>query len=170
MRQFRTLVLVLAAVALATVAVAGPGVEQPQRPRTSADVVKASVRPAELTAAAGGEVVFTVHLEIADTWHLYGHQYAEDPESFYIGVDLMPGEGANLAGWQATFPVGEKGDFDGEMVVMLHHEAAIEVTAKLPADATGTVELPLVLTVQACDSKVCLQPDDVPVLVKVAVQ
>ena len=39
-------------------------------------------------AKAGGEVSFQVDLAIAETWHLYDHSYAEDPESFFIGVDL----------------------------------------------------------------------------------
>ena len=130
---------------------------------TSIDVVIDDVEVLNGLAARG-------ELDIADTWHLYDHAYAEDPESFFIGVDLMPGEGANLAGFQAKFPKGEEGEFMGEKVVMLHHHADIEVTIKLPADASGTVELPFVLSAQACDDKICLQPSDVAVVANITVE
>jgi len=161
-----TLLLILVAGA----ALAGPTDDQAQRPRVSADVVATTVKPAQPSGAAGGEVTFEVWLDIAPSWHLYDHAYTQDPESFYIGVDLMPGEGADLAGYQAKFPVGKEGEFMGEKVVMLHGKAAITVTVKLPEQAQGKVALPLVLTVQACDDKICLQPSDITVDVAIAVQ
>jgi len=171
MRQIRTLTVMIILLSLASLALAGPAGElEAKRPTASKDVVATTITPAKLTATAGGEVTFTVKLDIADTWHLYDHAYAEDPESFFIGVDFMPGEEANLAGFQAKFPKGEEGEFMGEKVVMLHHHADIEVTIKLPADASGTVELPFVLSAQACDDKICLQPSDVPVPVTVVVE
>jgi hypothetical protein len=171
MRQFRTVIMIIAILAVAGLAAAGPGADKPVRPRSTADVVTAKVVYApDLAATAGGEVTFKVHLDIADTWHLYDHQYATDPESFFIGVDLMPGEGADLAGFKAVFPAGHEGEFMGEKVVMLHHEAEIEVTVKLPAGAAGTVEIPFVVTAQACDDKICLQPSDVPVTATITVE
>jgi hypothetical protein len=171
MRRFRVLMIAIVLLTIAGLALAGPGeTKQVAQPRSTADVVEAKIVPAELTAEAGGEVSFQVDLAIAETWHLYDHSYAEDPESFFIGVDLAPGEGANLAGFQATFPEGEEGEFMGEKVVMLHHHAAIDVTVKLPADASGEVALPLVVTAQACDDKICLQPSDVPVVARITVE
>lgn len=170
MNQLRIALTVVALLALAAAAVAGPATGAAKRPSTSADVVDVKVVPAGLMAKPGAEVAFTVHMDIADTWHLYDHQYAEDPESFFIGVDLMPGEGANLAGFAADFPVGEPGTFMGDKVVMLHHQAAIMVKVTLPEDAFGTVDVPLVLTAQACDDKLCLQPSDIPVTVSIEVQ
>jgi hypothetical protein len=169
MRQLRTILIIIAILAVSSLALAGPASEQAARPRATEDVVQAKVL-GKPTGKAGGDVTFQVHLAIADTWHLYDHQYTLDPESFYIGVDLVPGEGANLAGFSAVFPAGEEGEFLGEKVVMLHHEAVIEVTAKLPADASGTVSLPLVLTAQACDDKLCLRPSDVPVMASITVE
>jgi len=163
--------IVLALVSLAAVAVAGPAAtEKAAQPRSTADVVSAKVLPAKITAKAGAEVTFKVDLAIADTWHLYDHSYAEDPESFFIGVDLMPGEEANLAGFQAKFPVGEEGVFMEEKVVMLHHHATIDVTIPLPADASGTMAVPLVVSAQACDDSICLQPSDVAVTANIVVE
>jgi hypothetical protein len=169
-RALRMTAVALLVIVFAVAALAGPTDGPPPRPRVSADVVAAAVTPTKLAAAAGGEVTFAVQIEIAPTWHLYDHSYVHDPESFYIGVDLMPGEGADLAGYQATFPVGKQGEFMGEPVVMLYGKAAIEVTARLPASAAGEVTIPLVLTVQACDDKICLQPSDIPLTATVAVQ
>ena len=109
-------------------------------------------------------------LPVGGAWHLYDHQYAVDPESYYIGVNLMPAEDANLAGFGAIFPAGEEGEFLGEKVVMLHHEATIEVTVTLPADASGSARIPFVLTAQACDDKICLQPSEIAVVANVTVE
>jgi hypothetical protein len=171
MNQLRIALTVVVLLTFAAAAVAaGPATGAAKRPSTSADVVEVKVVPAGLMAKPGAEVAFTVHLDIADTWHLYDHQYAEDPESFFIGVDLVPGPGANLAGFSADFPVGEQGTFMGDKVVMLHHQAAILVKVKLPEDAFGTVDVPLVLTAQACDDKLCLQPSDITVTASIEVQ
>ena len=105
MRQFRTLMVLICLLSLTAVALAGPDTgNAAAQPRATEDVVTAKVLPAAITAKAGAEVSFTVDLHIADTWHLYDHSYVDDPESFFIGVDLMPGEGASLAGFEARFP------------------------------------------------------------------
>lgn len=138
------------------------------RARVSADVVKAAVKPASVKVA-DGEVQFEVVIDIAEPWHLYDHSYAHDPESFYIGVDLQPGEEADLAAFNTRFPLGKPGEFMGETVVMLYGVVTVGVTAKLPAGTTGEVTLPLVLTAQACDDKICLQPSDIPVVAKIRI-
>ncbi len=154
-------------------AAGGPGATPggpAQPPRVSADVVSAAAVPASLTAAAGGEVAFKVRLEIADTWHLYDHSYVHDPDSFYIGIDLMPGEEADLAAYEATYPPGKPGEFMGEKVSLLYERVEIAVSARLPESASGQVAIPLVLTVQACDSKICLQPSEMPLAVQVRIE
>ncbi len=170
MRQFRSLMIIVALVALAATAVAGSGEEKAARPRTSADVVKAKILPGKLVGKAGEAVEFEVHLDITETWHLYDHQYALDPESYFIGVDFMPAEDANLAGFAAVFPAGEEGTFMGDKVVMLHHEATIQVSVTLPADASGSARIPFVLSVQACDDKICLQPSEIAVVANITVE
>jgi plastocyanin len=160
-------VVVVTATSASAADPAAPGAKPP---RVSADVVTTSVSPAKITAAAGGEVTFTVRVDIAPTWHLYDHSYAHDAEAFYIGIDLVPGEGADLAAYQAAFPPGKQGEFMGEKVSMLYDRVDIKVTAKLPDQAAGKVDLPLVLTAQACDSKICLQPSDILVAVTLHVE
>ena len=170
MRQFQTLMIVIALLTLAGLALAGPETGAAERPRSTADVVKATVLPGQISGTAGEEVTLKVHLEIADTWLLYDHQYAVDPESSFIGVDLMPAEDAVLAGFGVVFPAGDEGEFMGEKVVMLHHTADIEVTVTLPDSDSGEVRIPFILTAQACDDKICLQPSDIVVVANVTVE
>ncbi len=134
MRRFRTLMILLVLLSVSSLSVAGDATtgKTAAQPRSTADVITAKVLPAKLTAKAGAQVSFKVDLAIADTWHLYDHRYTEDDESFFIGVDLMPGEDANLAGFQTSFPEGEKGEFIGETVFMLHHHAVIDVSITCP--------------------------------------
>ncbi len=170
MRQFQTLMIAIALVSLTGLAVAGPEAGVAERPRSTADVVKATVLPAKISGKAGEDVTLKVHLQIADTWHLYDHQYVLDPESYFIGVDLMPAEDADLAGFGVVFPAGSEGEFMGEKVVMLHHTADIEVTVTLSDSASGEVRIPFILTAQACDDKICLQPSNIAVVANVTVE
>lgn len=169
-----TLLLTLLPTLLLT---AGPaaahGPDEPEasgQPRVSSDVVRVAAVPPRLETKARGEVRFVVRLDIADRWHLYDHGYAEDPESFYIGIDLMPAEGADLADYQVAYPPGKPGEFMGEKVSLLYGRVEITVALRLPDSAAGEVEVPLVLIAQACDDKLCLQPSEIPLTVKVAVQ
>ncbi len=109
-------------------------------------------------------------MEIAKHWHLYSHSYAEDPESLYIGIDLIADEGCPLTDLKVVYPAAVKGKFLGEEVMMHEGTLALKVTATVPAGAKGELVAPLSLTAQACDAKVCLRPADLPVVVKVTVQ
>ena len=170
MRQSQTLMIAIALVSLIGLAVAGPETGAVERPRSTADVVKATVLPGQISGTAGEDVALKVHLQIADTWHLYDHQYTLDPESYFIGVDLKPAEDADLAGFGVVFPAGDESEFMGDKVVLLHHTTDIEVTVKLPDSASGTVRIPLILTAQACDDKICLQPSEIPVVINVTIE
>lgn len=171
----RNPILIAAAAALLTMAAAQAAPPTPVReaaspPRESADVVSVSVKPAGLKATPGGELTFAISIDIAKTWHLYDNSYVHDPEAFYIGIDLEPAETADLASFAATFPAGTPGEFVGEKVSLLKDCTEIAVTVKLPDDAAGRITIPLVLTAQACDDKICLQPSQIPLTVRVTVE
>jgi hypothetical protein len=170
MRRFRTLLVLIALLALTTAACAGDAKAPAGPPKTSADVVKVVAVPATLTAKAGAAIVFEVKVEIAKSWHLYSHSYAEDPESMYIGIALAEGEGSPVTDLKVVYPAAVKGSFMGEEVMMHSGAMVLKVTAAVPAGAKGELSVPLSLTAQACDEKVCLRPADVPVTVKVTVQ
>jgi hypothetical protein len=170
MRRIRTLCVLIVLLALATAACAGDAkAPAAAAPKTSADVVKV-VSPAAITAKAGAQIAFEVKVEITTHWHLYSHSYTEDPESLYIGIDLVAEEGCPLTDLKVVYPEPVKGDFLGEEVLMHEGTLALKVTAKVPAGAKGELSAPLSLATQACNDKICLRPANVPVTVKVTVQ
>jgi hypothetical protein len=170
MRRFRTSLVLIVLLSLVAVACAGDAKAPAGPPKTSADVVKVVAVPAILTAKAGAPIAFEVKVEIAKHWHLYSHTYAEDPESMFIGIDLAAGEGCPLIDLKVVYPAAVKGSFMGDEVMMHAGALTLNVTATVPASAKGELSLPLSLTAQACDDKVCLRPADVPVTVKITVQ
>ena len=134
--------------------------------RASADVVKVSAAPASVSAAAGERVAFAINLDIAKKWHIYAHG-----DSNFIGVDLVPGEGFPLEGFKAEYPHGHEGEFFGDKVVMVEGKEAIKASATVPSGlAKGEHVLNFSVTAQACDSKSCLAPADIPVSVKLTVK
>lgn len=170
MRRFRTLTIMVVLLAAAA-AVAGPADnEAPKRPRGTADVVAVKARPASVEVAAGGTATFEVEMSIAKTWHLYAHKYSQDPESFYIGIQLLPVEGSPFPAVKVVYPEAEEGTFMGDKVAMHEGTDVLKVSVAVPADAKkGEHELTLNLTAQACDDKICLAPTDLPVTVKLKV-
>jgi len=171
MRRFRCLMLMIVLLSFAGLACAGPGEdgEAPKRPRGTADVVQARAVPPIVNAAPGTAAVFEVVVDIAKTWHLYSHEYNEDPESFFIGVDLKLPEDSPFDHVEVVYPEAEEGTFMGEKVMMLHGTLTLQVTVDVPdvlTEAQDTIEL--LLTAQACDDKICLAPADIPVSVELA--
>jgi hypothetical protein len=135
--------------------------------RASADVVKASAAPGAVSAAAGERVDFNINLDILKKWHIYAHG-----DSNFIGVDLMPGEGGiALDSFKVEYPHGHEGEFFGEKVVMIEGKEAIKASGLVPAGLPkGEHMMTFAVTVQACDDKTCLAPDDLPVSVKLTVK
>ncbi len=168
MRLIPILIVLLAASGVACAGGDEPAAA-PAKPRSTADVVKAVAVPPKLEAKAGATVTFDVKVTIAEHWHLYAHGYAEDPESYYIGIDLTPTEESPVKDVTVVYPDPVKGDFMGDAVMMHEGVQTLKVTAKIPANATGEVTLDLSLAAQACNNKVCLRPSDVPVPVVVKI-
>ena len=133
-------------------------------PRGSADVVEATAAQAVVTAAPGERAAFAVTVTIAPRWHLYAHG-----DTTFIGVDLVPTETFPLQDFRAEYPEGEPGEFFGEKVHMLAGENVITASGVVPAGMTGEQPLELLLTVQACDDRMCLAPAQLPVNLTVKV-
>ncbi|MCK9994997.1 MAG: hypothetical protein KAH56_01820 [Candidatus Krumholzibacteria bacterium] len=132
----------------------------------SADVVKVSASPADVSSPAGERVSFEIKLDIQERWHLYAHG-----DTNFIGVDLVPAEEFPLEDFQAEYPSGHEKEFFGDMVFMIEGKEVIKASALVPASvAKGEHELNLQVTVQACDDKVCLAPAFLPVVVKLTVE
>jgi hypothetical protein len=135
-------------------------------PKASADVVKVTLRQKMLTAAAGQRITFQVALDIAPHWHLYAHG-----DTNFIGIDLDPDESFPLEEYEATYPAGQPGEFFGETVMTVVGKQVINAEAMVPPKlAKGVHKVRLALTVQACDDKMCLAPDLVPVELELTVK
>lgn len=135
-------------------------------PKASADVVKVTPRQKMLVAAPGQKVTFQVALDIAPHWHLYAHG-----DTTFIGVDLDPGEPFPLEDFEATYPAGQPGEFFGETVMTVVGKQVISAEAVVPEKlAKGVHRVRLDLTVQACDDKMCLAPDLLPVTMELTVK
>jgi hypothetical protein len=135
-------------------------------PKASADVVKVTPRQKVLTAAPGQRITFQVALDIAPHWHLYAHG-----DTTFIGIDLAPGEPFPLEEYEATYPVGQPGEFFGETVMTVVGKQVISAEAVVPEKlAKGVHRVRLDLTVQACDDKMCLAPDLLPVVMELTVK
>jgi hypothetical protein len=141
---------------------AGPPPDAPDNEATnSASVVKAGLRPAAVSAAAGGVVAFDVVLTIADGWHLYAHG-----DTTFYGIDLKGLDKGPLAGAAIGYPAGKRADFFGTPVDLLTGRQSVHVRATLTAGASGKLEVPLGLEVQACDDQRCLAPATIPLKLK----
>ena len=128
-------------------------------PKGSADVVKVTPRQRLLTAAPGQRITFQVALDIAPHWHLYAHG-----DTNFIGIDLDPDDPFPLEDYEATYPAGQPGEFFGETVMTVVGKQVISGEAVVPEKlAKGLHKVRLALTVQACDDKMCLAPELVPV-------
>ena len=151
-------------IALAVVVVFAAGTAAAMK--GSADVVDVEPVSSAVKAAAGQRAQLDVKIDIARSWHLYAHG-----DTMAIGVDLVPDKGFPLADFRAEYPEGHMGEFFGEKVMMLEGKNGIEATALVPAGlAPGEHELGLLLTVQACDDKICLAPAKVPVKMTLTIE
>ena len=147
---------------------AGDDAAGDKRPADSAGVVRASLRPALLTAKPGETVEFEVSFQVQKGWHLYAHG-----DTAYYGIELTGFEGSALAGASIDYPPGKAGEFFGEPVQLLTGRQRIRVKAPVAATAAGGAHfLPLALELQACDDQACLAPAKValPLRLEVAGQ
>lgn len=135
-------------------------------PKASADVVKVTPRQKLLTAARGQRITFQVAVDVAPHWHLYAHG-----DTNFIGIDLDPEESFPLEEYEATYPAGTPGEFFGETVMTISGRQVISAEAMVPEKLPkGVHKVRLALTVQACDDKMCLAPDLVPVEMELTVK
>jgi hypothetical protein len=127
--------------------------------------VKTGLQPPQVATAPGEAVAFDVVLTIADGWHLYAHG-----DTTFYGIDLKGLDKGPLAGAAIDFPRGKRADFFGTPVELLTGRQLIHVKAKLAAGASGKLDVPLGLEVQACDDQRCLAPATIPLKLKLDVK
>ena len=143
--------IVAIAVALCLSAATGGQFRPP--PKASLDAVT------DLTSyAPGTSVRIAAVIAVDDGWHIQSNT----PSFEYLIPTVLALELPE--GWsqpEVSYPdhVMWQFEFAADPLAVYEHEAVIHAVLDLPADLTaGTVEVPIELTYQACDDRICLQP------------
>ena len=126
------------------------------RPVSSADVVKASVADAEITA--GGSIDAKVLIAISQGYHIN----ANPPTFRYlIPTAVEIAESKDITSGKPVYPapVTKKFSFAEKPLSVYEGETAIKITLQATGDAgKGLRKIPIALRVQACDDSVCYAP------------
>ena len=154
---------VLSILGMAAVATAATAVAQLAPPET---VFAVALEPGRSPAVAGEQLPLAVVLDIEPGWHVNS---ADPGDEFSVPTSLawrMP------EGWSdpaVGFPEGERlrFEFSDEPIEVWHDRVVIPAVVTVPANATGTVDLAVEVTAQACNDRQCLPP--VPVSASVDV-
>ncbi len=108
--------------------------------------------------AAGSPARVAAVVTIDDGWHIQSHTPSFDyliPTELALDLpDFWPDP-------DVRYPVHImwQSQFEADPLAVYEHEATIHADLALPGDlADGAVEIPVVLTYQACDDRICLPP------------
>jgi uncharacterized protein YyaL (SSP411 family) len=140
-----------------------------------AQVVAGAARLVERTPAEiapGGEFEAVVAISIGDGWHIYANPSGvPEMKPTTLVLDARDSRGVSLL--KVTYPAGERkvlGSLGNETVAL--YEGKVEFTARLklaPDAKPGAIEIPLKLSYQACNERLCQAPAELEVSLRVAV-
>ena len=136
--------------------------EVPQKPRASADVVKAECKAAEPNK--DGARVLTITLTVAEPWHVYANPIGNDElKASETKVELLTdGKPVKAA---IEFPKGQEvKDSTGAMYRV--YEGTVTITATLPAGGKDDPLPEARVRVIACKEGTCLAPSTLKLRVK----
>lgn len=129
----------------------------PTNVRSSADVVKATVVPANLAAGSTGEA--TVTISIAKGYHVNANPATYN---YLIATEVTPGHAEEITVGKPVYPtaVKQKFQFADDPLAVYEGETQIKLPLTAAANAAkGAHSLPLNIRVQACDQEKCFPPD-----------
>ncbi len=147
-------------------------------PSTSAQVLRARLRDVPQIAPPGSEPVLAIDLEIDPGWHIWvnqtqaralpGVQVFEN--AIFTSLAVEPSTTLRLSGVQWPEPHAARADVgDGPQDYAVYEGVgSIFVRLAMPS-AAGEIAAELVLSVQACNERTCLAPDEVrlPIAIRV---
>ena len=131
----------------------------PANVRSSADVVKATVVPANIAVGSTGEA--TVTLSIASGYHVNANPATYN---YLIATEVTPGRAEEITVGQPVYPaaVKQKFQFADDPLAVYEGQTQIKLPLTAAANAArGAHSLPLNIRVQACDQEKCFPPDTV---------
>jgi len=151
-----TALLTLAALALVLHADAGAGGS-----RKSDGKVKATATATKVDAK--GEQTVTITLDIEKGWHLYANPVNHNKEFLDGAKTKLKVTAKAKVEASVKYPAGKThADKDDKYDI---YEGVVKIEAKVRRTAGDTSPLELVIDVQACDNRVCLEPGKVKLMV-----
>ena len=147
---------------------AGVGTSQPDQPRHSVDVVKASAK--DVTIKAGGDGDAIIQLNIQNGYHIN----ANPPTFAYLKateLELPPGPGVSVSFIVYPNPLTKTFSFAEKPLAV--YEGVTDIKARLKVDKStkpGQHDLPAKIQVQACDNQVCYAPGTLEITIPLIVK
>ena len=125
---------------------------------------------APVSIAPGKTVPANLLVTVAPGYHIQGNPTSEE---FMIATELKLDGKQGVALTNVGYPRGKKFTLPGgdKPILALDGELALRCTLQAASGAKpGTATLKGELSFQACDNKICLPPDSVPVTLEVRVK
>lgn len=140
----------------------------PGQVSSSAQVVKVSAAPVNISQSTGGDGV--IALSISPGFHINAN-----PATFpyLIATEVMPAklEGINVGAPVYPAAVERKFEFAEQPLAVYEGEASIKLNLRAEANATtGRKSLPIDVRVQACDEEQCFPPAIIKTTIPVTLQ
>jgi hypothetical protein len=135
-------------------------------PQAADEIVKVSTIETKLRA--GGDAEATVHVHIADGFHVNANPPSD---KFYIGTQLTVQPQADIEPGTPIYPpaLRKKFSFAPEPLAVYEGEPVIKLPLKASAAARGKQQLAAKLRVQPCNDEACRPPRDIQFTIPVAV-
>ena len=136
----------------------------------SAKVVNVAPGESVYKLKRGGSVQISVVIKVDDGYHINSNRPAE---KYLIPTALKFERSAGLATSAVIYPKAkmEKFEFSQKPLSVFDGKTTLKFTARaLPSLATGNQILKAKLTVQACNSQLCLRPQTVDVSIPLQVE
>ena len=140
------------------------------------EVVKVTFAADRASSAPGGTVLIAVTYNHEDGWHIQPNKPVVPPElgdfePFATTMKVTPPSGYTVGEvqWPKTIEVkvnlGEK----PTMYQVYDHIAVAIVPVTIPSDATGTAEIKIKTSFQACNDSTCVAPDSASETIKITI-
>ena len=145
-----------------------PGSASPQEISSSAQVVKVSTTPANLSTQGTAEA--NVRLSITPGYHVNANPASF---SYLIPTELTAGDADGISVGKPVYPKAENHKFQFAEEPLAVYQGDVEVKLPLragPGATPGSHLLPLTVRIQACDTEKCFPPANIEAQLSVEIK
>jgi len=145
-----------------------PGLASPQEVSSSAQVVKVTTAPANLSAQGSTEA--NVRLSITPGYHVNANPASF---SYLIPTELTAGDADGISVGKPVYPKAESHKFQFAEEPLAVYQGDVEVKLPLragPGATPGSHLLPLSVRIQACDTEKCFPPSNIDAQLSVEIK